>query len=78
MRIANGGSEPGTPDRKTSTSPATVSTGAYGYPIAEAARIAVRTARDFGEGTRNLEECHFVAFSDANRLVYEQVLDELQ
>jgi len=52
-----------------------ISTGAYGYPIARAAEIAVATVRDeLGEPT-SLELVRFVCFSAADLAVYRGLLD---
>jgi O-acetyl-ADP-ribose deacetylase (regulator of RNase III) len=37
-----------------------ISTGVYGYPMAEAAQVLVATARSCAEGSVNLEEIRFV------------------
>ena len=50
-----------------------ISTGIYGYPSAEAARIAVTTVRD---ADTDVELVRFVCFDDATRAVYEEVLAE--
>src|SRR4030067_1970600 len=47
-----------------------VSTGAYGYPIAEASRIALETVKDFLEMEDNLCEVIFVLFSEHDLKVY--------
>ena len=53
-----------------------ISTGAYGYPIARAAEIAVATVRDeLGKPTA-LELVRFVCFSAADLAVYRGLLDE--
>lgn len=48
-----------------------ISTGAYGYPIAKAARIAWRTVGEFLAKGTGLEEVRFVTFSEADREAYE-------
>jgi O-acetyl-ADP-ribose deacetylase (regulator of RNase III) len=48
-----------------------ISTGAYGYPLAEAASIAVNTVRAEAAG---LHEVMFCCFSEADLAVYEQLL----
>jgi len=52
-----------------------ISTGAYGYPIEEAAQIAVRTVRDFVADNSGLERVVFVLFSASDLAVYERILD---
>lgn len=55
-----------------------ISTGAYGYPIEKAARIAVSTIKKFiDEHPGALEEVRCVLFSDSDLRVYEQTLREL-
>jgi O-acetyl-ADP-ribose deacetylase (regulator of RNase III) len=51
-----------------------ISTGAYGYPVRPAARIAVTTAREFVESTKRLREVIFCCFSAADLAVYGEVL----
>ena len=41
-----------------------ISTGTYGYPLADATRIAVETVRGFAEDAGRLESVHFACFSD--------------
>jgi O-acetyl-ADP-ribose deacetylase (regulator of RNase III) len=47
-----------------------ISTGAYGYPIEDASRIAVRTVKDFLEKEDKLERVVFVLFSENDFQVY--------
>lgn len=47
-----------------------ISTGAYGYPIEEASRIAVKTVKDFLEKEDKLEKVTFVLFSDRDFEIY--------
>ncbi len=51
-----------------------ISTGAYGYPVRPAARVAVATVRGFFESTKRLREVIFCCFSAADLAVYEEVL----
>jgi O-acetyl-ADP-ribose deacetylase (regulator of RNase III) len=51
-----------------------ISTGAYGYPVRPAARVAVATVRGFFESTKRLREVIFCCFSAADLVVYEEVL----
>ncbi|OGQ94721.1 MAG: O-acetyl-ADP-ribose deacetylase [Deltaproteobacteria bacterium RIFOXYD12_FULL_57_12] len=53
-----------------------ISTGAYGFPAAEAARIAVREARQGLELFPQLEKIFLVCFNSATRRAYEQALAE--
>jgi O-acetyl-ADP-ribose deacetylase (regulator of RNase III) len=49
-----------------------ISTGAYGYPIEDASRIALRTVKDFLEKEDKLERVVFVLFSENDFQVYLQ------
>ena len=55
-----------------------ISTGAYGYPIDEAAEIALNTVIDFIKANRGLELVRFVLFSDRDMKVYEESLKKLR
>jgi O-acetyl-ADP-ribose deacetylase (regulator of RNase III) len=52
-----------------------ISTGVYGYPIQEAAEVAVRTARAFITTSSSLTEIIFCCFSESDLEVYEKTLD---
>ncbi len=54
-----------------------ISTGAYGYPIKEASRIALRTVKEFLENNQGIEEVRFVLHSDSDLRVYEEALREI-
>jgi O-acetyl-ADP-ribose deacetylase (regulator of RNase III) len=54
-----------------------ISTGAYGYPMADAARIGLRTAIEFLKGHPEIALVRFVLFGQAALRTYETVLDEL-
>ncbi len=51
-----------------------ISTGAYGYPIEQAARIAVETVREQLAGPTSVQLVRFVCFSEGDRQVYERAL----
>ena len=51
-----------------------ISTGVYGYPKEEAARIAVQEARQALAENKNLANILFVCFNNATRLAYEKAL----
>lgn len=51
-----------------------ISTGAYGYPVAEAARVAVRAVQDDVTSARGLALVRWVLFTEADRRVYEEAL----
>lgn len=55
---------------KTIAFPA-ISTGVYGYPLEEATKIALSTAREF---EKDFDEIRFICFSDAHFDVYKKVL----
>ncbi len=54
-----------------------ISTGAYGYPLEPAARIALETATDFAEQSGSLQEVAFVLFDAYSFQVYADILREL-
>jgi O-acetyl-ADP-ribose deacetylase len=55
-----------------------ISTGAYGYPIEEASRIALRSIRDFLEANEHsLELVEMVTFSARDQRMYERAYAEI-
>jgi O-acetyl-ADP-ribose deacetylase (regulator of RNase III) len=54
-----------------------ISTGAYGYPIKRAARIALGTVKAYLEETPFLDEVVFTVFSEGDQEVYSRALAEL-
>lgn len=54
-----------------------ISTGAYGYPKADAARVALREVVDFLRENGGLEDVRFVLFSDDDLQCYTSVLRTL-
>jgi len=58
---------------KTIAFPA-ISCGAYRYPIADAAQIAVETAREFLEGNNSIGKVTFVVSSDEIETAYQRLL----
>lgn len=54
-----------------------ISTGAYGYPTAQAARVAARTVKEFLEREGGLEEVRFVLFSERDFNIYREAWEEL-
>ncbi len=54
-----------------------ISTGAYGYPLADAACIGLRTAVEFLKAHPEIILVRFVLFGQAALRTYETVLDEL-
>jgi O-acetyl-ADP-ribose deacetylase len=53
-----------------------ISTGAYGYPKVEAARVAMHTIVDFLSGNDTVREVRFVLFSHEDLRVYTAALRE--
>ena len=53
-----------------------ISTGAYGYPVREAARVAIKAIIDFLKGEEAPEEVRLVLYDDETYRVYEEVLKE--
>ncbi|MBI5971061.1 MAG: O-acetyl-ADP-ribose deacetylase [Deltaproteobacteria bacterium] len=51
-----------------------ISTGAYGYPVAEASEVAVKTAVEFAKSAAKLRLIRFVLFSDSDLKTYERAL----
>lgn len=51
-----------------------ISTGIYGYPVREAAQIAIQVARDFVRDEPVLDEIIFCCFSDNDLHIYEAIL----
>jgi O-acetyl-ADP-ribose deacetylase (regulator of RNase III) len=54
-----------------------ISTGAYRFPITEAARIALRTVAASVRALPGIETVRFVLFSDGDLRVYENALSEV-
>jgi O-acetyl-ADP-ribose deacetylase (regulator of RNase III) len=53
-----------------------ISTGVYGYPIEEAAPIAVASVREFLESEDyQIEKVYFVSFSDEDLKIYQRILN---
>lgn len=53
-----------------------ISTGAYGYPIEEAAEIAVQTVKKFLRESEGIQEVIFVLFSASDLKIYREILGE--
>jgi O-acetyl-ADP-ribose deacetylase (regulator of RNase III) len=54
-----------------------ISTGAYGYPIEEASRIALNTVIEFLKNLEGIEEVRFVLHSRKDLQTYEEALAEI-
>lgn len=52
-----------------------ISTGVYGYPIEQAAAVAVQTVREVLPATPSIELVRFVCFSAPDLAVYRRLLD---
>jgi O-acetyl-ADP-ribose deacetylase (regulator of RNase III) len=55
-----------------------ISCGAYGYPIEEAARIALKTTREFLASTDRIDEVIFVLWGDDTYEAYQRILQPLR
>jgi O-acetyl-ADP-ribose deacetylase (regulator of RNase III) len=51
-----------------------ISTGVYGYPLREAAEIAIRTVKVFLQNPTSIEKVIFCCFSEEDLKVYEDLL----
>ncbi|MEM2601333.1 MAG: macro domain-containing protein, partial [Candidatus Hadarchaeales archaeon] len=54
-----------------------ISTGAYGYPVEKASRVALRAVKEFLEREDRLEEVRFVLFTESDLRVYEEAAKEI-
>jgi len=54
-----------------------ISTGAYGYPVAEAAEIALRTVADFLRKDTRVKLVRFVLFDDRTFRAYQDALNKM-
>jgi O-acetyl-ADP-ribose deacetylase (regulator of RNase III) len=54
-----------------------ISTGAYGYPIDKAVKIAFKAVADFSEHESTIKELIFVLYSDENLQVYERFFNNI-
>ena len=53
-----------------------ISTGVYGYPIEEAAPIAVASVREFLESEDyQIEKVYFVSFEEEDLKIYQRILN---
>lgn len=51
-----------------------ISTGIYGYPLDEAAQIAVETAKEFMKNAKSLEEIIFCCFAAQDHEIYRKLI----
>jgi O-acetyl-ADP-ribose deacetylase (regulator of RNase III) len=49
-----------------------ISTGAYGYPLIDAARTALEAVKEFLEKKDSMEEVNFVLFTESDLRTYEE------
>lgn len=54
-----------------------ISTGAYGYPVEKASRVAIRAVANFLRETPEIEDVKFVLFDTQTFSVYKEALEEL-
>lgn len=54
-----------------------ISTGVFGYPVEEAARVALRTVIDEAETLRHVRLVRFVLFGEEDLEVHERILSEV-
>jgi O-acetyl-ADP-ribose deacetylase len=54
-----------------------ISTGAYGYPIEKASRIALAAVLDYLKEHNGIDEVHFVLHSRHDLMIYESALKEV-
>lgn len=52
-----------------------ISTGIYGYPVAEAAKVAVSTVRSAAQESTDLREVIFCCYSAGDLAIYQRLLD---
>ena len=62
--------------RLTSIAFPAISTGIYGYPLLEAAQIAVASARNHIKNSTSIQEIIFCCFSSADHQVYQDLLSK--
>ncbi|MGB8216322.1 MAG: macro domain-containing protein [Candidatus Methanoperedens sp.] len=51
-----------------------ISTGAYGYPVEKASRVAIKTVVEFLEENKGIEEVRFILHSLNDLQIYEDAL----
>lgn len=54
-----------------------ISTGIYGYPKKEAAKVALKAVLDFLNNNRTLEEVLFVAYDEENYEIYKELIKSI-
>ncbi len=53
-----------------------ISTGVYGYPVNEAAKVAVRALREAGGSAKYVEEVIFCAFDERTKAAYDAAIEK--
>jgi O-acetyl-ADP-ribose deacetylase len=54
-----------------------ISTGIYGYPVEQAARVAIEAAQEFAKRDSRLSEIRFILFSDRDLELYQDALAQV-
>ena len=54
-----------------------ISTGAYGYPVEKASRVALRSVIEFLKENSGIKEVRFILHSDHDMKIYEEALKEI-
>jgi O-acetyl-ADP-ribose deacetylase (regulator of RNase III) len=54
-----------------------LSTGIFGYPVADAARIAFKAVTDRAHSLKHVRRIRFVLFGDEARMIHEKALEEV-
>jgi O-acetyl-ADP-ribose deacetylase len=54
-----------------------ISTGAFGYPVSEAARVAISAARDALQSAKSVRLCRFILFDSDDLRTFEQAAKKL-
>lgn len=55
-----------------------ISTGAFGYPITEASKVALRTVKSKLKDLKNIKKIRFVLYSQSDFEVYKKVLESIE
>ena len=62
----------------TSISFPAISTGAFGYPVSEAAKVAISAAIDTLRSTKSVKLCRFILFDASDLRTFERTAQKLQ
>jgi O-acetyl-ADP-ribose deacetylase (regulator of RNase III) len=54
-----------------------ISTGAYGYPVGKASRVAIKAVAEFLEKNKGFEEVRFVLHSQNDLRTHEEALNHI-